>query len=123
MDKKKGFIFEEQKQNIMSEIDFKRVYKGMVTSIRQAHLSPTGIRSYEIMFSGKKLYYNRSMKQEMIIVPGNIIRFYGNWQGNNDYFLIEDVLESYSPQQILLLNHFEYEKMKEENLADILSQQ
>lgn len=107
----------------MSDIEFKKVYKGKVTSVRQGYISPTGIRSYEIMFSGKKLYYTRSQKQEMIVVPGNIIRFTGSWQGNKDYFLIDDVLESYSEEQVLLLNHYYYEKMKEENLADVLSRQ
>ena len=89
----------------MSEIDFKRVYKGMVTSVRQAHLSPTGKRSYEIMFSGRKLYYNRSMKQQMPIVPGNVIRFTGEWQGNKNYFLIEDVLDSINPNVNIVVHH------------------
>ncbi len=102
----------------MSEIEFKKVYKGRVTSVRQGYISPTGMRNYEIMFSGKKLYYNRSMKQEMIIVPGNIVRFTGSWQGNKDYFLIEDVLESYSKEQVLLLNHYEYEKKMAECLIE-----
>lgn len=102
----------------MSEIQFEKVYKGKVTSVRQGYISPTGIRSYEIMFSGKKLYYNRSSKQQMIIVPGNIIRFTGEWQGDKVFFKITDVLESYSEEQVLLLNHHEYEKRMAEHIQN-----
>ena len=103
----------------MSEIQFKRVYKGKVTSIRQGHLSPLGHRSYDVYFGQHKAYYNRTAKQQMLIVPGNIIRFTGEWQGNNDYFLITDVLDSYSKEEILLMHH-EEDKRRTEGMANFL---
>lgn len=97
-------------------MEFKRVYKGVVESVRQEYIDPFGNRHYEVYFrNGKKMYYQRSYKESMCIVPGNIIRFTANEQGPKLYWVIDEVLDSYTPNQ---LQELYYEEDKKKMLSE-----
>jgi hypothetical protein len=87
-------------------MEFVRVYQGKVNSVRQEYISPTGMRHYEITFrDGKKMTYHRSQKQVMLIVPGNVIRFTANKVEPFDYWVINEVLESFNPEVRIVVHH------------------
>lgn len=79
-------------------MEFIKVYRAKVESVRQHYISPTGIREFEIWFNGgKRMFYNRSQKQSMVIAPGTIIRFTAYKVEPDLYWVIDEVLEVLVP--------------------------
>lgn len=78
-------------------MEFDRVYRGRITSIRQLYCDTLGYRSYEVMFSGKKMLYICHKKKTLPISVGQYIRFTGKFIGDerNKYFEITEVLDVY----------------------------
>lgn len=108
------FVFIRKKTNKMSDLQFIRVYSGRITSIRQAYVDTLGYRGYEVMFSGKKLFFQCHKKRTLPISVNQRIRFCGKWmgEGNRRYFEITEVLDD-----------SKIEMMESQNLAEVLSHQ
>ena len=93
------------------EILFNRVFTGKIESVRQHYVDAFGNREYEIFFrNGKKMFYSRSNKQSMTVVPGNIIRFTAKKVEPIGYWVITDILDSYTPDNIRELHYMEEQK-------------
>lgn len=95
-------------------ITFERVFSGRITSIRQTLCDTLGNRGYEVMFSGKQLYFECHKKRALPISVGDRIRFTGTWEtfGNKKYFQIREVLDDQK-----------MEMLESQKFADILSHQ
>ena len=91
----------------MEELEFKRIYSAKIESVRQLEISPTGLRTYEVFFrNGKKMYYQRTQKQSMVLRPGLHIRFTA-FHVEPLYWVIEDVLCAHHPDELMQLYHQE----------------
>jgi hypothetical protein len=93
------------------EIQFEKVYKGKVTSVRQETVTSTGYRQYEIWFKNKKLYYQIHQKKSMNIAVGTTVRFTAR-NVNNMFWVIKDVLDVYTEDRLRHLYYVEEEKQR-----------
>jgi len=75
-------------------IEFKKVYKGIVTSVRQSNFDncviedEEGNRMWEVLFSGKRLFYKG--KERPGVNNYDKVRFYGEFEDKK--FIIKEFL-------------------------------
>ena len=100
-------------------MEFQRVFSGRIESVRQHYVSPTGMREFECWFKGgKRMFYQRSQKQMMLLSPGLTIRFTATKVEPDLFWIIDDVLDYYTDEQMQWMYHEEQKTKRYGNNND-----
>lgn len=89
------YELKEQEEKVLN-MEFERVYRGVVTNIEKIYVDTFGTRTLKVHFKTGYCIYQHSTKRLCPFLVGDTIRFTGHFVGavNSEYFFIKEIMDS-----------------------------